>query len=264
MSAPLYRALVLAGSRHIGDPVAIAGGVSRKAFVAIGGRTMIEHVIHAIRDSGRIRHIVISCEAEIDVAQEAPKLAPLIAEGFISISPSARGPSVSTMQALEETPADEHLFVTTADHPLLTGAIIRGFLEGFERAGVDIGVGLAPLDLVQATYPKNRRTALRFKGGAYSGCNLFAFKGGAAMPGIALWRQIEADRKRPLRMAARIGVGILARYLFGRLTLEDAFRITAGRIGVSARPVIIENADAATDVDSLEDLALVRKVMTDA
>ena len=185
-------ALILAGSRHTGDPVAIAGGVRRKAFVPIAGRTMLEHVVDALIMSDRVGQILISCEADIDLVREVPGLAPLLAEG----------PSASALRVYETLEGGEGLFLTTADHPLLTGEIVREFLDRFAASGADVGVGLAPLDLVMAAYPRNRRTALRFRDGAFSGCNLFAFRGGErGKAAIALWRRIEADRKRPLRMA---------------------------------------------------------------
>lgn len=255
-------ALILAGSRHTGDPVAVAGGVRRKAFVQIAGRTMLEHVVDALIMSDRVGEILISCEADIDLVREVPGLAPLLAKGRVRPVPSAEGPSASALRVYESLEGVEGLFLTTADHPLLTGEIVREFLDRFAASGADVGVGLAPLDLVMAAYPRNRRTALRFRDGAFSGCNLFVFRGGQrGKAAIALWRRIEADRKRPLRMAIRLGPAILLLHVLGLLSLRGAFDRIARRLQITATPIVIANPDAATDVDSLEDLALVREIL---
>ena len=47
-----FNALVLAGSRGGIDPVADYAGVSDKALIEIGGRTMLARVIGALREAG--------------------------------------------------------------------------------------------------------------------------------------------------------------------------------------------------------------------
>ena len=47
-----------------------------------------------------------------------------------------------------------------------------------------------------------RRTWLRFADGQWSGCNLFLLQSRRAQAAIATWSAVEADRKRPWRIAA--------------------------------------------------------------
>lgn len=72
---------------------------------------------------------------------------------------------------------------------------------------------------------------------------------------------VEADRKRPWRIAARLGLGMLASYALGRLTLAEAITRLGRRIGVNASLVAARDGLAAVDVDKVQDLADVRVLL---
>ena len=76
----------------------------------------------------------------------------------------------------------------------------------------------------------------------------------------AAWREVEAERKRPLRLARRLGLGTLVDYALGRLTMEAAIARLGRRMGVTATLVPAPDGRAAIDVDKPEDLALVRQL----
>ena len=58
---------------------------------------------------------------------------------------------------------------------------------------------------LMARLPTTERTWLRFRGGAYSGANLFAFGSAKAATAVELWRSVEQDRKKGWRMIAALG-----------------------------------------------------------
>jgi len=68
-------------------------------------------------------------------------------------------------------------------------------------------------------------------------------------------------RKNPLKLARKLGIGIGAKYMLGRLTLKGAFDYAAKRIGITAAPVLLPYAEAAIDVDKPSDLALVESIL---
>ncbi len=78
---------------------------------------------------------------------------------------------------------------------------------------------------------------MRFRDGRYSGCNLFFLRSDRALAAIALWRQVEAHRKRPWRIAALLGPGMLVRYLLGLLTLDEAVLRLGRKAGLKAAAV---------------------------
>lgn len=249
-------ALVLAGTRAGGDPLAAYAGVSHKALIDVGGRTMIERVVGALAAVPEIGRIVIAIERP-EVLSALAGLHPLACGKPVLTIPAAEGPSVSVASALrsEGTP----LLVTTADHALLRTEWLRSFL-GACPSQVDVAVALARREAVLAAAPAAQRTYLRFTDGEFSGCNLFLLRQPAAAGVVDFWQRMEAGRKRPLRMIKNLGVSFALRYRFGWLGLDDALarlgELTGARIG------IVEMADgrAAIDVDKPADLDLVRRL----
>lgn len=243
--APVTATLILAGSRPgAPDPVARAEGVAHKALATVGGETLLARVAAA-------------CPGRIAVSAGDPAVIAEARRLGLDVLPPAAGPSASVAAALATlgTP----LVVTTADHALLRRAWIEALVAG-TPAGADVAVMLAARARVEADAPPSRRTWLRFADGGWSGCNLFHLATPDAARAIDLWRLVEADRKRPWRIVARLGPGLLLRFVCGRLTLADAVAALGRRAGIAAAVVPAPSGLAAIDVDTPADLALVRSI----
>jgi GTP:adenosylcobinamide-phosphate guanylyltransferase len=242
-------AVVLAGSRPGSpDPVAAAEGVPHKVLATVGGETLLARVVGALREA-RVATIAVSANHPA-VEAEARRLG-------VVLLPTARGPSESVALAFERFGAP--LLVTTGDHPLLESRWAEALVAD-TPAGADVAVMLARRDRVEAAAPETRRTWLTFADGQWSGCNLFLLASPAAASAIAAWRQVEADRKRPWRIAGRLGIGTLWSYWRGKLTLAEALARLGHTLGVTAALVPAADGRAAIDVDKPEDLALVRRL----
>lgn len=242
-------ALVLAGSRPgSSDPVAENEGVAHKVLATVGGTTLLERVVQALLSAGAD---VIAVSANCpDVETEAQRLG-------VTLLPTARGPSESVSLAFDRF--GPPLLVTTGDNPLLQPLWVEDLIEG-TPAGCDVSLMLARRDRVEAIAPDTRRTWLSFADGQWSGCNLFLLASPAAQQAIGTWKQVEADRKRPWRIARRLGIGTLWSYWRGKLSLADAVGRLADTLGITAALVPASDGRAAIDVDKPEDLALVRRL----
>lgn len=236
-----WRALVLAGDRGPEDPVARAAGVAHKAVAPVAGRPMIAHVLGAMRAVPGIGEIAVSLPAG------APD------PGGVTRLEAGPGPSASAGAAFERL--GPPLLITTADHPLLSPAMVADMLDAAATTGADALAGLCPRATAEAARPGARRTWLQFRDGAMSGANLFALTAPAARGALDLWQRLEAERKRPWAMARLVGPAVLARYLAGRLDRAGAARALGRAAGCSAAFAVIDHADAAHDVDCPEDLA---------
>lgn len=242
-------ALVLAGSRGGPDPVALSEGVPHKALARIGSETMLGRVIAALREAGIGRVLVSSDIPEVVSLAEAL--------GVEVIAPGP-GPSESVALAFKVTGAP--LLVTTADHPLLAADWIRLLVAGSPKTA-DVSIMLARQVDVETALPGNRRTWLRFADGGWSGCNLFLLATPDAARAVGGWRQVESERKRPWRLARRLGWRTLLDYGFGRLGMADAVTRLGRRLGVHAALVPALDGLAAVDVDKVDDLLLVRRLI---
>ena len=246
-----FQALVLAGSRGGGDPVAAYAGVTHKALIVLGGQTLLARAVGALTAAGAARIAVISSHP--DVRAEAIRLGAEVLD-------EAAGPSLSVAAGVQVlgTP----LLVTTADHALLEPAWVRQFLADVP-AGVDVAALVAARATVEAAAPRTKRTWLKLADGDWSGCNLFWLASDRALGVVDFWRRVEAERKRPWRMARILGPGMLLRYLSGRLTLADAAKRLGRLAGVTAAIVQTPFGLASVDVDKPADLDLVRRIVGD-
>jgi hypothetical protein len=107
------------------------------------------------------------------------------------------------------------------------------------------------------------RRYLRFRDGAFSGANLFLFRTPDAILAARFWQRVERDRKRPWRIARAFGLGTLLSFLLRRLDLDEALERASRTIGARVRAVRLPMAEAAVDVDKLEDLVLVRRILAE-
>jgi GTP:adenosylcobinamide-phosphate guanylyltransferase len=253
---PAPAALVLAGQRGAEDPLARFAGVSHKAMIEIGGQPMLARVIAALAAAG-IARVVVAIERPelVEQLRTEGRLPPDCA--VVVLAPEA-GPSASVVSALAGLGAP--LLVTTADHALLRPEWVRWFLD-HTPADADVAVALARDTAVVAAAPDTKRTFLRFADGAFSGCNLFYFATPAGARVAALWREVEAERKRPLRVIGRLAPATALAYALGLLSHERALARLGRLAAVKAAAVELPFGEAAIDVDKPADLALARRMV---
>ncbi|WP_029605829.1 nucleotidyltransferase family protein [Kozakia baliensis] len=243
--------LVLAGSRDgAQDPLAHLGGVAHKALLPIVGTPMILRVLNTLRATPGLGPMAVSIE-------NPDAIRPLIGDAMIL--PTAKGPSGSVAIALERLGAP--LLVTTADHPLLRTEWIAQFLMEAEGKW-DLAVAVANRTVIERDVPGTKRTYIRLRDLQFSGCNLFWLGTIKARRVVELWQKLERDRKKPWRMAATLGWGILLRAVTGRLTRDALYRRIEKLTGAKVLLIELSDGRAAVDVDKPSDLALVEKILT--
>ncbi len=254
-----FTALVLAGQRARGDPVAEAAGLSHKCLVPAAGVPMLVRVIAALDASGAVDRIAVSIE-DPDLLHTLSDVSALLDAGRVIALKSASTPSLSALAAADSLGAAIPLLITTADHPLLTAAMVDDFLKSALDSGADMTAGVTPGAILLAAYPHARRTFLKFRDGRYTGSNLFAVLTDDGLKALRFWRQVEQERKRPWRIAKAFGVRSLLAYLLGRLTLDETMIRASKTVGAKVRAVITPLAEAGIDVDKPEDLVLVEEI----
>jgi CTP:molybdopterin cytidylyltransferase MocA len=253
-------AIVLAGDRGPHDPVAVAGGVPAKCLTPIAGTPMVSRVVRALRESGRVGQILL-CGPAAQILESSHALNEIMSHESVGWIAPQSTPCTSAAAALATLPADAPVLLTTGDHALLAPAMVREFLDQALARGGDVAVALAPYDLVRAAYPETRRTVLKFSDGRFCGCNLFAFLTPRGREMVRIWKQVEDNRKKPLRVIGLVGWGAMARYAMGTLSLADGVRRISRQTAIAANVITLPFAEAAIDVDSIADLELVRAIV---
>ncbi|MDY0874302.1 nucleotidyltransferase family protein [Dongia rigui] len=259
MSPAPFNALILAGNRREGDSVAVLAGVTHKALAPINGVPMLLRLYRTLRSVEGVAdiHVCIDDGALLDTV---PELAAARASGAIKVVAPEASPAASLGAALDIIGLQHPLLTTTADHPLLTAAMVSHMLKN-APADAELAVGLAEAETVTAVYPEAIRTFYRFKGRRFSGCNLFLARDSNARKVASYWQRMERHRKKPWRLVLEVGPLALLRMAVGRLSLDDAFQHVSRLTGARIRPVLMPFAEAPIDVDKPADFELVTEIL---
>jgi GTP:adenosylcobinamide-phosphate guanylyltransferase len=246
-------ALVLAGSRPGTDAFAASHGTDLKALIPITGEPMVRRPVAALLASERVASVRVLAQQPDRIAAVMPAEARLTVE--------ASGATIAaTLEALCKDPAVQWpLLVTTADHALLDPAMIDDFYQ--QARGADIAVAVAARAALLQRLPATRRTWIKLRGGAYSGANLFLLGSPRVAPAIALWRDVEQDRKKGWRLLLAMGPTVLIGAALRLLTLHQVARRIGRKLGLDVRAVVMTNPLACVDVDKAADHALVEALL---
>jgi CTP:molybdopterin cytidylyltransferase MocA len=253
-----FTAVVLAGDRSQQDPLLELTGAGSKSLVELGGEPMLLGVLKTLKKSAIIEKIISSGPAKHLLAGQAG-LNELFDGGAVQWLPPQTTPSTSAYQALQQLPATTAVVLTTTDHIFLSEEILTRFCQDSAASGADVTVGLAPYALVKEGFPEMKKTVSRFREGEFCGCNLFAFLTPEGRKAADLWREVEAQRKSPLKIIKLLGWRAVIEYSLGTLSLERAMKMLSKRFGLKLNAVILPFAQAAIDVDSVEDYQAVKK-----
>jgi GTP:adenosylcobinamide-phosphate guanylyltransferase len=248
-----YTAVVLAGSRPGRDVFAEQFGTDLKALIAVAGEPMVRRPVRALLASRRIGQVIVLSQAPDRIANVVP------ADPRIEYRES-RGTIAETMLGLlDDATIQWPLLVTTADHALLDPATIDEFAHG--ASGADIAIGVVERANLLQRLPETERTWLKFRGGAYTGANLFALKSPAVRPAIELWRSVEQDRKKAWRVMSLLGPAVLLCVALRLVSLDEVLAQLGGRLGLALKAVRLSNPLAGVDVDKPADHSLVEAIL---
>lgn len=250
-------AILLAGQRPGGDPLAAAVGARFKALIPVAGEPMLARVVRTLLAAPSIGRIVILTQDPATLLADAPDW--IAAHPRIATAAGGGGISTSLAAIVGTAAAPWPVLVTTADHPLLTVAMVEGFL--CDAGSADVAVAMVERTTVLAAYPDNRRTWLKLRDGAWSGANLFALQSPRAQAALAAWAEVEQDRKKALRLLGHFGPWLAVRAFTRTIGLKDALAQAGRRMGLTARLVSMPQPEAAIDVDKLADLALAERIL---
>ncbi|MDQ3245718.1 MAG: nucleotidyltransferase family protein [Pseudomonadota bacterium] len=247
-----WTAIVLAGSRPGRDAFADEMGCELKALIPVGGVPMVRRPVEALLASEHIGDVHV-------LAQDPERIATVLpADPRLRVGPSADNIAETLLGLCNDPSVQWPLLVTTADHALLDAEIIAEFCR---RSSGDISIGLVERRVMLDRFPDARRTWLRFRGGAYSGANLFILRSPKVAKALMLWRSVEQDRKKAWRLLWALGPSLFVGAALRLRGLHPTLQAAGRSIGLSVRAVELADAIAAIDVDKKADLKLAERIL---
>ena len=248
-----YTAIVLAGSRPGRDEFAAQFGTDMKALIPIGGEPMVRRPVRALLGSGSIGKLIVLSQAPDRIAAVVPK------DERVSFAESGKTIAETMLAICDDPRVQWPVLVTTADHALLNAAIVTQFAK--ESADADVSVGVVRQRNLLARLPESERTWLKFRGGAYTGANLFALRSPAVRPAIELWRSVEQDRKKAWRVISLLGPAVLLSAALRLISLDQVLSRLGRRLNLKLKAVRLTNPLAGVDVDKPADHSLVEAIL---
>jgi len=248
-----WTAVLLAGSRPGGDPLSRSLGVDYKPLLPVAGEPMLLRPLRALLAAPSVGDVLV-------LTQETERLAGVVpADPRVRVEPSGATIAATLGTLLADPGTRFPLLVTTADHALLTPAMIEEFAAG--AVDCDLAIGVVSRSSMLRRFPQAQRTWLRFGNERYSGANLFALNTPAAAAGVERWRAIEQDRKKGWRVLLQMGWPLFLAAVLRVRDIHGTARALGRSLGIRIRGVVLSDPLAAIDVDKPADHRLVTAIL---
>lgn len=245
-------AIILAGA-PAGRDLDPDGSLTGRAMVDIGGKTMLQRVVDALRGCPSISRIVAVGEVEAEGID-------IVVEPGVDLIENIRC-------GLDRLDGAGPVLISSSDVPLLTSEAVSDFLKTALPLEVDLAYPVISRDRCESGFPGLKRTYLKTADGVFTGGNLML-----ARPEFLRdnWKAIAdayAARKQVFRLARMIGLQVLARCIVGQFVpsiLKLAYLEAAVSRMVNARVAVVISSypEIGEDVDKPSDLGAVREILT--
>jgi GTP:adenosylcobinamide-phosphate guanylyltransferase len=245
--------LTAGGIPKPGEPLYEYTQGKHKALLEIAGKPMIQWVLDALNASRAVEQIVLVGLDESSGVRSARPLVYLPNQGsmFQNIRAAA-------LRLEELNPGVSHALVVSCDIPAIRGEMVDWLAEYVAARQGDIFYLVIERSRMEQRFPSSRRSYTRLKGLEVCGADLNAFRLSVVNSNIEMWEKLAAARKNVFKQAALIGYGTLLLLLLRRLTLEDAVRRVAGRLGLEGQAVLCPYPEMGMDIDKPFQLELLR------
>jgi GTP:adenosylcobinamide-phosphate guanylyltransferase len=247
-----YTAIVLAGSRPGRDEFAEQFGTDMKALIPVGGEPMVRRPVSALLAAEDIGDVIVLSQSPERLAEVLPR------DSRIELRKSEATIATTMLELCLDKATRWPLLITTADHALLDVETIDEFCAYAEG---DISIGVVERKRLSDRFPVAQRTWLKFRGGAYTGANLFALGSPKAAAAIELWRSVESERKKGWRVISILGPFVLLGSLLRLISIDQALRSIGRKLGLSVTAVQLSNPVAGIDVDKRADHMLAEAIL---
>lgn len=256
----MFIAILLAGERSERNELLKYAHVNAKSLIEINGKPMILYVLEALLQNSFIDEVIIvGPHLIIDECQEIREL---ITKKKIRFYEQKKSPALSILSLFEEIDENKNILITTSDNVLLKSEWIDFFCNAVIKSEADILMAVNDFNLVKNKYPESKRTVLKFKDISLCFCNLFAIMSKKGKEVVHIWLKVETLRKKPFKIARMfMPVWGLFLFLMGVLSSKKAFSVMSKKLNANVDIVNMPYPEACIDVDKIEDLVLVRKIL---
>lgn len=240
------------------DPLYAITGIEKKALIPLAGKPMVSWVIEALAGSELAENIVV-------VGLEPEEL-PYGGQTPLHYVAAVGSLIDNTMAALDRlkqvNPTVQKVLLASSDIPLITPESVRGFVAECGSLEADIYYAIVEEKTMEAGFPNSRRTFVPFKGGRYSGGDLFLVDVAAPdKTDLDLFRGLTSSRKNYWQQVRLLGFGFIVRFLLRRMSVEDAAKQAKKILNLDARGVDTRYPELGMDLDKPHQYELIKTIL---
>ena len=249
------------------DCIVVAGGIpgpddpmyeytqgQPKALLDMEGRTMLERVMDALQTAENVERVVV-VGLEGDMGMQFRRAVDMYLPDHGSMVANV---IVGVEWLRQDKPDISTVLFCTSDLPALTGANVDSFLQSCEPFDKGIYYIFVTREAMEARFPDSKRTYVKLKGLEIAGGDIAIAQVDLADTHEELWRALTDARKHAWKLARVVGIRVLLKLLFRRLSIEDIEETAARIIDRPAQIVLDAPAEMAMDVDKPQQLELLR------
>jgi GTP:adenosylcobinamide-phosphate guanylyltransferase len=245
--------VVLAGGRpEPGDDLWPHTGGRPKALLELGGRPMVRWVIDALVAARSIERIIL-VGLERKALPELPEA--------ITLVPDAGSVIANLYAGVAELSQPGPAAFCWSDVPLIRPGMIDRFVATTDDPELDINAGLVDRRAIQARFPGAEDLWIRLREGRFIASSFGLFHTRHAARARRHFEALAPQRKNLVRQARYVGIGLLLRYLLGRLSIPELERHIERRFEIRCRLRIVDSPELGLDVDRSIDLECCRSAL---
>lgn len=253
-------AIVLAGSPNTGK-LKEASPAAYEAFIEIAGRPMVDYVVQTLLACPSIGRIAIAGPQE-----ELGRLYRDRAGSHrLILAPGGETLAQTGINAIQALQPKGLVLAATSDIPLLTPPAVEDFISQCQKLRRQMQGNLfyavVPREDNEALYPGVKRTYVNLRGLTVTGGNIFLLDPEIIPRALAAGEELIALRKEPFKMAQKVGIGFIIKFILRLASLQEAEQKFSGLLGVRGRAVISHYPEIGIDVDKPSDLELAIKAL---
>lgn len=245
------------GTSRPDDPLYTLTAVEKKALIPLAGKPMICWVVEALYGSGLIDNLVIVGLRPDELPHSDIPL------NYVDAVGSLIDNILAALDKLKEiNPMSQKVLLASSDIPLITPESIRGFVDECGSLEADIYYAVVEQKTMEARFPNSKRTFVPFKGGRYSGGDVFVADIEApSKTDLDLFRSLTGSRKNYWQQVRLLGFGFIIRFLLRQMTVEDAAKRAKDILNLDARGVDTRYPELGMDLDKPNQYELIKAIL---
>lgn len=213
----------------------------------------IGNLISALDNSGKVTKIILVTKSAIDLKSPKLKICGTTADASLVANINKSLTYVNSK--------DGKVLFCTSDIPLVNTELIDIFIEDATALNADIVYPIIPKEAVVEFSNAMKRTFINLRDGSFTGGNVFLVSTDGIKKAIPNVEYIYSIRKNPKKMVKTLGILLIVKLLFRRLTIKRLEEKCSQIFGVTCKALTTRHAEIGIDVDKNSDYEFVTTML---